>query len=154
MRLPSCAVQLVAYHCLLHMSCEQCHLRYSRAHPVVEPPHCNDRSLYVCHTVLSKLEEQHVALCNQVFIACSVHSTLHMQAHITTLENGSENQQALTLGLQYLVSISYVDNDEVLKICLDYWNLLVPDVYTTSQTTDVNAGFSFGTTLNQVHTPF
>lgn len=67
-----------------------------------------------------------------------------MQAHISIMEEGSDNQQALILGLQYLVNISYVEADEVLKICLDYWNLFVPDVYTTSQTTDVNAQFSFG----------
>ena len=60
------------------------------------------------------------------------------------MEKGSENQHALLTGLQYLVQISYVDADEVLKICMDYWNLFVPDVYTTSQTTDVNAQFSFG----------
>lgn len=60
------------------------------------------------------------------------------------MEKGSDNQQALILGLQYLVNISYVEADEVLKICLDYWNLFVPDVYTTSQTVDVNAQFSFG----------
>ena len=60
------------------------------------------------------------------------------------MEKGSENQQALIMGLQYLVNISYVEADEVLKICLDYWNLFVPDVYTTSQTTDNNAQFSFG----------
>lgn len=79
-----------------------------------------------------------------------------MQAHISILEKGSDNQQALTLGLQYLVSISYVDNDEVLKICLDYWNLFVPDVYTTSQTTEASAQFSFGlgmTPLSQVIGP-
>ena len=67
-----------------------------------------------------------------------------LQAHISIMEKGSENQQALILGLQYLVNISYVEADEVLKICLDYWNLFVPDVYTTSQTSDVNAQFSFG----------
>ena len=59
------------------------------------------------------------------------------------MEKGSENQNVLIIGLQYLVRISYVDADEVLKICLDYWNLFVPDVYTTSQTIDVNAQFSF-----------
>ena len=67
-----------------------------------------------------------------------------MQAHISIMEKGHENQQALIMGLQYVVNISYVEADEVLKICLDYWNLYVPDVYTTSQTTDVNAQFSFG----------
>ncbi len=66
------------------------------------------------------------------------------QAHISIMEKGHENQQALIMGLQYVVNISYVEADEVLKICLDYWNLFVPDVYTTSQTTDVNAQFSFG----------
>lgn len=60
------------------------------------------------------------------------------------MEKGSDNQQTLIMGLQYLVNISYVEADEVLKICLDYWNLFVPDVYTTSQTTDVNSPFSFG----------
>ena len=69
---------------------------------------------------------------------------ISLQAHISIMEKGSDNQQALILGLQYLVNISYVEADEVLKICLDYWNLFVPDVYTTSQTTDVNAQFSFG----------
>ena len=67
-----------------------------------------------------------------------------VQAHISIMEKGHENQQALIMGLQYVVNISYVEADEVLKICLDYWNLFVPDVYTTSQTTDVNAQFSFG----------
>lgn len=73
--------------------------------------------------------------------SCSLDSA---QAHISIMEKGSDHQQALILGLQYLVNISYVEADEVLKICLDYWNLFVPDVYTTSQTTDVNAQFSFG----------
>ncbi|DBA80101.1 hypothetical protein WJX79_000920 [Trebouxia sp. C0005] len=67
-----------------------------------------------------------------------------LKAHISIMEKGHENQQALIMGLQYVVNISYVEADEVLKICLDYWNLFVPDVYTTSQTTDVNAQFSFG----------
>ncbi len=69
---------------------------------------------------------------------------MFLQAHISIMEKGSENQQSLTMGLQFLVNISYVEADEVLKICLDYWNLFVPDVYTTSQTNDVNAQFSFG----------
>jgi len=38
-------------------------------------------------------------------------------------------QAALIVGLDYLVNISYVDNVEVFKTCLDYWNYFVPDVY-------------------------
>ena len=33
------------------------------------------------------------------------------------------------MGLDYLINISYVDNVEVFKTCLDYWNYFVPDVY-------------------------
>lgn len=33
------------------------------------------------------------------------------------------------MGLDYLVNISYVDNVEVFKTCLDYWNYFVPDIY-------------------------
>ena len=33
------------------------------------------------------------------------------------------------MGLDYLLKISFVEDDEVFKICLDYWNFFVPDVY-------------------------
>lgn len=35
------------------------------------------------------------------------------QGHLQLLEGTAENQQALLLGLEYLVNISYVDNIEV-----------------------------------------
>ena len=43
-----------------------------------------------------------------------------MQAHIGILETAETQAQLLT-GLDYLVNISYVDNTEVFKTCLDYW---------------------------------
>ncbi len=43
-----------------------------------------------------------------------------MQVHITSLE-GVETQAVLLAGLDYLIAISYVDNTEVFKTCLDYW---------------------------------
>lgn len=51
------------------------------------------------------------------------------QAHIASLETTEENRAALLVGLDYLLKISFVENDEVFKICLDYWNYFVPDVY-------------------------
>uniref|UniRef100_A0A7S0WF70 Importin N-terminal domain-containing protein n=1 Tax=Chlamydomonas leiostraca TaxID=1034604 RepID=A0A7S0WF70_9CHLO len=65
------------------------------------------------------------------------------KGHISLLESTPENQQALLLGLDYLVNISYVDNVEVFKTCLDYWNYFVPDVYTSSCTMDPTTVFSF-----------
>jgi len=51
--------------------------------------------------------------------------------HIALLEGGpmngggQEGQDQLLIGLEYLLGISYVDDTEVLKVCLDYWNHLV-----------------------------
>ena len=56
-------------------------------------------------------------------------SEVSVQAHIVSLETSDENRAALLLGLDYLLKISFVEDDEVFKICLDYWNYFVPDVY-------------------------
>ena len=52
-------------------------------------------------------------------------------------------QFALLLGLDYLINISYVENVEVFKTCLDYWNYFVPDVYASACTVDAGLGFTF-----------
>ncbi|MEW5316465.1 MAG: hypothetical protein WDW38_007837 [Sanguina aurantia] len=54
------------------------------------------------------------------------------KAHIALLETDPKSQLALLQGLEYLVNISYVENVEVFKTCLDYWNFFVPDVYSSS----------------------
>ncbi|PHT53472.1 Exportin-1 [Capsicum baccatum] len=51
------------------------------------------------------------------------------QSHIRVLESSQENISALLLGLQYLINISYVDDTEVFKVCLDYWNSLVLELF-------------------------
>ncbi|KAK1326230.1 hypothetical protein QJS10_CPA01g00912 [Acorus calamus] len=51
------------------------------------------------------------------------------QSHIRVLESTLENRNALLMGLEYLISISYVDDTEVFKVCLDYWNLLVLELF-------------------------
>ncbi|CAI5490079.1 unnamed protein product [Closterium sp. Naga37s-1] len=50
------------------------------------------------------------------------------KSHIGVLEN-SENEAALILGLDYLIGISYVDDNEIFKVCLDYWNTLVCNLF-------------------------
>ncbi|KAF8412892.1 hypothetical protein HHK36_000864 [Tetracentron sinense] len=51
------------------------------------------------------------------------------QSHIRVLESTRENRSGLLMGLQYLIDISYVDDTEVFKVCLDYWNSLVLELF-------------------------
>jgi exportin-1 len=53
------------------------------------------------------------------------------QVHINLLETSAENQALLLAGLDYVIAISYVEESEVFKTCLDYWNYLVPDIYSS-----------------------
>ena len=52
-----------------------------------------------------------------------------VQGHMKILEQGDANKAALLQGLDSLLNISFVPDDEVLKICLDFWHFFVPDVY-------------------------
>ncbi|KAG2700894.1 hypothetical protein I3760_06G018800 [Carya illinoinensis] len=49
--------------------------------------------------------------------------------YIRVLEATQENIAALLMGLEYLINISYVDDTEVFKVCLDYWNSLVLELF-------------------------
>lgn len=55
--------------------------------------------------------------------------------HLPVLEAAPQLRPHLLTALGHLVRTSYVENDEVFKICLDYWAFFVPDVYSTSTTT-------------------
>ncbi|MFS7929630.1 putative importin-beta domain, armadillo-like helical, exportin-1/Importin-beta [Helianthus anomalus] len=52
--------------------------------------------------------------------------------HIRVLESSQENINSLLIGLEYLINISYVDDTEVFKVCLDYWNSLVLELFEAS----------------------
>ncbi|KAM7280728.1 hypothetical protein ACFE04_007862 [Oxalis oulophora] len=55
--------------------------------------------------------------------------TSFFKVHIRVLETSQENVSALLTGLEYLINISYVDDTEVFKVCLDYWNCLVSELF-------------------------
>jgi exportin-1 len=55
--------------------------------------------------------------------------TSFYKSHISVLETTQENQAILLMGLEYLIGISYVEDTEVFKVCLDYWNSLVCDLF-------------------------
>ncbi|XP_057450161.1 protein EXPORTIN 1A-like [Lotus japonicus] len=55
--------------------------------------------------------------------------TSFYKVHIRILESTQENIAALLSGLEYLINISYVDDTEVFKVCLDYWNILVSELF-------------------------
>ncbi|XP_077221568.1 protein EXPORTIN 1A-like isoform X1 [Tasmannia lanceolata] len=62
--------------------------------------------------------------------------TSFYKAHIRVLESTPENVSALLMGLEYLISISYVDDTEVFKVCLDYWNSLVLELFEAQHNLD------------------
>ncbi|XP_019199744.1 PREDICTED: protein EXPORTIN 1A isoform X1 [Ipomoea nil] len=62
--------------------------------------------------------------------------TSFFKSHIRVLENSQENINALLMGLEYLINISYVDDTEVFKVCLDYWNSLVLELFEAHHNVD------------------
>lgn len=85
---------------------------------------------------------------DQAFVQnLAIFLTAFFRAHLGVLETSEELRAALVQGLDTLVAISYVDDDEVFKICLEYWNFFVPDVYSsvcTIEPTSAAVQFSFG----------
>ena len=54
--------------------------------------------------------------------------TTFFATHLKTVENMG-NREALILGFQYLLKISLVDDREVFKVCLEFWNKFVSGLY-------------------------
>ncbi|KAK9862358.1 hypothetical protein WJX84_007629 [Apatococcus fuscideae] len=80
---------------------------------------------------------------DQAFVSnLALFFTAFFKTQISVLEE-NPNKSFLFRGLDYLLSISFVDEDEIFKICLDYWNFFVPDVYTSATTQDTLAPFAF-----------
>ncbi|XP_042053265.1 protein EXPORTIN 1A-like [Salvia splendens] len=66
--------------------------------------------------------------------------TSFYKCHIRVLESVQENITILLVGLEYLINISYVDDIEVFKVCLDYWNSLVSELFDSNHNLDSPAG--------------
>ncbi|KAA8533484.1 hypothetical protein F0562_031082 [Nyssa sinensis] len=62
--------------------------------------------------------------------------TSFYKSHIRVLESTQENISGLLMGLEYLINISYVDDTEVFKVCLDYWNSLVLELFEAHHNVD------------------
>lgn len=54
--------------------------------------------------------------------------TTFYSKHLSLVEN-PENQAALTCGMKYLVNISMVDDTEIFKICIEFWNKFAKGLY-------------------------
>jgi len=65
-----------------------------------------------------------------------------MQRHLAYLESQPAEHELMSAGLTMLIKISYVDDTEVFKSCLDYWQLFVADIF-GSCTTHALAGESY-----------
>ncbi|CAN8300236.1 unnamed protein product [Cochlearia groenlandica] len=62
--------------------------------------------------------------------------TSFFKFHIRVLESAPEVVALLLAGLQYLINISFVDDTEVFKVCLDYWNTLVLELFDAHHNSD------------------
>ncbi|CAO2832356.1 unnamed protein product [Amaranthus hypochondriacus] len=62
--------------------------------------------------------------------------TSFFKSHIRVLEASQETIASLLMGLEYLINISYVDDTEVFKVCLDYWNSLVLELFEAHNNAD------------------
>ncbi|KAG0570872.1 hypothetical protein M758_6G185900 [Ceratodon purpureus] len=77
---------------------------------------------------------------DQAFIQnLAIFFTSFFKSNIGVLEKTIENQTALLMGLEYLIGVSYVDDTEVFKVCLDYWNTLVCDLFQSECNTETHA---------------
>ncbi|XP_052197113.1 protein EXPORTIN 1A [Diospyros lotus] len=83
------------------------------------PPNTNIPEAYATGSDEEQAFIQNLALFFTSFFKC----------HIRVLESSQENISALLLGLEYLINNSYVDDTEVFKVCLDYWNSLVLELF-------------------------
>lgn len=64
------------------------------------------------------------------------------KVHIRILESTEKNISALLLGLEYVINISYVDDTEVFKVCLDYWNTFVLELFQPHRSLEYSAAKS------------
>ncbi|KAM7273898.1 hypothetical protein ACFE04_028562 [Oxalis oulophora] len=88
------------------------------------PPPTNIPEAYAQGTSEEQAFIQNLALFFTSFFKASF-----FQVHIRVVETSQENVSALLVGLEYLINISYVDDTEVFKVCLDYWNCLVLELF-------------------------
>jgi exportin-1 len=72
---------------------------------------------------VGSLEEQHFIQNLSLFI------TAFLKDHVGLIEKSHESREILNDALIYLVLISEVDDVEIFKICLEYWNVLAADLY-------------------------
>ena len=130
------ALATAKHHPTLHMYDKTAHCLYQK--PELEPgmhtsqgsPHAEDLTRHCLHQSPEKEDGQSsVDVATRVLESIMLTTPCLQQAHIASLETTDENRAALLVGLDYLLKISFVEDDEVFKICLDYWNYFVPDVY-------------------------
>lgn len=59
----------------------------------------------------------------------SLFLTSFLKEHGSLIEKNAEYRELLVDALNYLVLISEVDDVEIFKICLEYWNILAAELY-------------------------
>ncbi|XP_065832637.1 exportin-1-like [Oscarella lobularis] len=76
-----------------------------------------------------------------------------MRNHWKLLEEKAEQHQTILEALHYLVLISEVDETEIFKICLEFWNILAADLYRENPFNSPLSTGSPGTMRRQLYMP-
>jgi exportin-1 len=83
------------------------------------PPEINLKDCYA----KGKNEEQ------QFIQNLSLFLSTFLKEHGSLIEKKEKPQEMLVISLRYLVACSEVDETEIFKICLEYWNFLAAELY-------------------------
>ena len=78
-----------------------------------------------------------IILINKIPFTCMICSYLKYMLVVLIWECGlwfTENDRLLFQALHYLIVISEVEETEIFKICLEYWNSLAADLYSHRET--------------------
>lgn len=68
----------------------------------------------------------------------SLFLTAFLREHGKLIEKSAEHKELLQESLEYLVLISDVDDTEIFKICIEYWNILAAELYRESPFSNVS----------------
>jgi exportin-1 len=86
----------------------------------------------------------------QLFIKLlSLFITGYLKSYLNLLEQSSDtSRQGLLTSLAIALKVSRVEDIDIFKICLDYWNVLVVDLYTTTRLQQNKSLGQFGSNSN------
>jgi exportin-1 len=92
-------------------------------------------NLDLCTVYANGTDEQQKFIAN---LAIFLTTLFKEHADLVEVTDNEEMRQAHKLSIQYLLKISEVDDVEIFKICLEYWNWLASELYRENSTMTIS----------------